>query len=669
MLSFVGVVTVSLVAGWAINERLLADDMERAAEARLGTTVASAGRLMDIYLETWSQRSELQVRQPRFRAVVEAGDVPTTQFFANELIGELHELHDVVQVGFTDTNGELIAAAGDPTLADIRVPEGAQFLFLQNQPYVAIGSTVHSAGIPVGLFSIVAPVSQAQLREWSRLSGAEVRYGPSQAGEEWLIAPVTRHPEFTVRMSVEAERVALQDARSRLLLAALVAVLASALASLFFARGIVRAVQRIREATEQIGQGDFSVRTEIQRSDEIGDVARAVDEMARLLGRTAEQLTQAEKMSAIGRLAGGIAHDFNNILTVIFGYTECLLMDIPPESALREDVEEVQEAAKRALGLTEQLLAFSRQQVLQPTLVDPSALVLNMKSMLERLIGEAIRFDIVVSPGVGHVRVDPSRFEQVIMNLAINARDAMPEGGQLTIELAHLAIEEGSNQETTGLDLGDYVKISVCDTGIGMDEATQYRIFEPFFTTKERGRGTGFGLAISYGIVSQSGGELIVDSRIGEGTTFTIYLPRVSDAVDPQDVPWRAPERGGSETILLVEDDQDVLKLTERMLIQAGYRVLTAVNAEGALACLDGWDEPLDLLLTDIILPGMDGVVLAQQVMGERPEVRALYMSGYPSDTEDSQEALQKAGVFLAKPFTSEALLRHVRARLDDTST
>jgi PAS domain S-box-containing protein len=369
--------------------------------------------------------------------------------------------------------------------------------------------------------------------------------------------------------------------------------------------------------------------------------------------RLEEQLLQSQKMEAIGRLAGGVAHDFNNLLTAIIGYADLLARRVKGTPRLEHNVAEILEAAERAAGLTRQLLAFSRKQVLQPRVLSLNAAVADIESMLRRVIGEDVQLVTALAEGLGRVRADPTQLEQVILNLAVNARDAMPDGGRLTLETANVE-----------MDGGRYVALAVTDSGVGMDAETRSRVFEPFFTTKEPGKGTGLGLAMVYGIVAQSGGSIRVHSEPGRGTTFKVFLPRVDDP--PTDPPRsERPAGGGVETLLVAEDEDGVRALICEVLRDLGYRVLEAPRPERAVELLAGDGPPVHLLLTDVVMPGMDGRQLAQRLTALRPGLRVLYMSGYTGEAIARHGVLEHGTLLLQKPFTPEALARSVRQALD----
>jgi len=379
------------------------------------------------------------------------------------------------------------------------------------------------------------------------------------------------------------------------------------------------------------------------------------------------QLRQAQKMEAVGQLAGGIAHDFNNVLTAILGYALLMLKDPGLPVPQRQDVQEIQKAAQRAASLTQQLLAFSRKQVLQPTVLDLNEVVSEMQALLRRLIGEHIVLDTDLEPDGQFVRADRGQLQQVIINLCVNARDAMPEGGTLTIATRERDLDAGFVASHPGSQPGVHVALAVRDTGIGMDSDTRARVFEPFFTTKPVGKGSGLGLATVYGIVKQSGGYIAVTSVPTRGSTFTVYLPRVSapgPEVSAPPVVTSQPS-GGSETVLLVEDEPAVRSLARRALQRYGYQVLEAPDGDAALALASDTRDAIALLLTDVVMPGMSGRDLARRLTAEHAALRVLYTSGYP-DTAGLSEDLQDASVaYLSKPYTPEELARKVREVLD----
>ena len=383
--------------------------------------------------------------------------------------------------------------------------------------------------------------------------------------------------------------------------------------------------------------------------------------------RLEEQFLQAQKMESIGRLAGGVAHDFNNLLSIINGYADFALESIPEGTPLREDVQQIRFAGDKAAALTRQLLAFSRKQILQPEIVELKWLLEDLEKLLRRLIGEDIELLVISAEDLGHVRADPGQIEQVIINLAVNARDAMPMGGRLTIEARDMELDETFASQHMAVAPGSYVLLSVSDTGIGMDSATQARMFEPFFTTKEMGKGTGLGLATVYGIVKQSGGSIWVYSEVGRGTTFKIFLPRVGEAAD---VFQKAPVEvsgGGNETILLVEDEESLRLMVQRILEDAGYRVIAASQGEEALHLLANSGDHVALALTDVVMPGINGLELTEKLTAIAPALKVLYMSGYTDDAIVYRGALHENTLFISKPFTAAALTRKVREVLDQT--
>jgi two-component system, cell cycle sensor histidine kinase and response regulator CckA len=415
---------------------------------------------------------------------------------------------------------------------------------------------------------------------------------------------------------------------------------------------------------------DMEVRASLIR---LGDrevmcvIAREITERKRAeeaLRHVEEKARQSQKMEAIGRLAGGVAHDFNNLLTVILGYANILLAGA--SNGTRDALEEVRAAGTRAADLTKQLLAFSRKQILQPKTVNLNVVVADMGKMLTRLIGEDIDLVVATEPALGAVRVDPGQIEQVIVNLTVNARDAMARGGKLTISTANVHLDEAGTGSAVGLPAGDYVLLTVSDTGSGIDDETLPRIFEPFFTTKEVGKGTGLGLATVYGIVEQSGGMVDVSSRVGRGTTFRVYLPRVEDDAsegrreDLDELPR------GSETVLVAEDDAAVRGLVVSVMRGAGYTVLEASNGQQALDTCERYEGEIHLVVTDLVMPALDGRRLAERVASARPGVKVLFISGYAEETLDGFDIEGETVAFLSKPFAPVVLARRVYELLSD---
>ncbi|HXI44609.1 MAG TPA: PAS domain-containing protein [Bryobacteraceae bacterium] len=378
-----------------------------------------------------------------------------------------------------------------------------------------------------------------------------------------------------------------------------------------------------------------------------------------------DQLRQSQKMEAIGRLAGGVAHDFNNLLTVISGYGHMIIRDLPHDDPLHSCVEEVLKAASRATSLTNQLLAFSRRQVIQPKVLDLNALVANMDRMLRRVIGEHIELETVLSPGIGSVKADAGQLEQVIMNLAVNARDAMSEGGRLSIRTSNVEVRRSSRVHTD-VRPGSYVKLTVADTGKGMDAEIMVHLFEPFYTSKETGKGTGLGLSTVYGIVKQSGGEIVVESEPGRGAIFNIYLPRITDPTQlAPSTAGERPVRAGTETILLVEDELGVRQLVHEMLRRLGYTIYEASNGADAVRIFAQHQNAIDLLLTDVIMPQMSGRELAERLKAVRPTLKVLYISGYTDDMLAHHGVLESNVYLLQKPFAPDDLAKKLREVLD----
>ncbi|HEV8395751.1 MAG TPA: PAS domain S-box protein, partial [Vicinamibacterales bacterium] len=406
----------------------------------------------------------------------------------------------------------------------------------------------------------------------------------------------------------------------------------------------------------------YSVNHELYR--EVGLVEDITD-----LRRTEEQLLQAQKMEAIGRLAGGIAHDFNNLLTAILGYSELVLQDLGPDHASAVDVKEIRAAGQSAEGLTRQLLAFSRRQILQPQTLDLNKVLTRVDALLQRIIGEDVELTMKLTAPLGRVSADPGQIEQVVLNLAVNARDAMPHGGKLTIETANVVLDEDYVAQHASATVGPHVMVAVTDTGSGMDTATQQRLFEPFFTTKEPGRGTGLGLATVYGIVAQSRGSIWVYSELGHGSTFKVYLPvTTEEVIAPAVVATTPASLSGTETVLVVEDQTEARLVICETLRRRGYTVIEAINGPDAIVKGRQPEVGIDVMLTDVVMPGMGGRRVAEVIRATRPNLKVVYMSGYTDSAIVDHGILEPGVTFVQKPFANDALLRKIRDVLDEPS-
>ena len=402
----------------------------------------------------------------------------------------------------------------------------------------------------------------------------------------------------------------------------------------------------------------------VSSADEPADVLEAIAEDVTDRRALEDQFRQAQKMEAVGRLAGGVAHDFNNLLMVISGYAEVILAKLPLEDPLHEKGRAIQLAADRATTLTRQLLAFSRKQLLELKIVDVNAIVKDMQRLLNPLIGENVELLTVLAPEATYTRADAGQLEQVLMNLVVNAKDAMPVGGKVTIQTGAIVVDEKHRRSPQFIRPGQYITLSVSDTGTGMDKETQSRIFEPFFTTKEKGKGTGLGLSTVYGIVKQSGGYVMVQSEIGRGTTFQIYLPQVEGIAEKKPAPAPDAALGGTETILLVEDEESVRLLVRDTLSAKGYQVLEADSGESGLATAERHDAKIDLIITDVVMPGIGGRELVKQLTQIRPAIKVLFLSGYTEDAILSDGSIESGTAFLQKPFSLQNLSRKVRELL-----
>lgn len=454
--------------------------------------------------------------------------------------------------------------------------------------------------------------------------------------------------------------------RNSFLFIGALATLSGLLIAIFFARSITRPLAEGVRIANRLAEGDFTVPIEVQAGDETGQLLLALKNMAEKLKQVQsleQQLLQSQKLENVGRLAGGIAHDFNNLLTVIGGFSELTLRKMNGNESLKNNIREIQKAAERAGNLTRQLLAFSRRQIMEMKNVDLNLLLKDLEKMLARLINEDIEFNLIMAQDLGTVMVDPGQIEQVIVNLVVNAKDAMPSGGRLTIETANCELDETFCQNHVGSVSGPYVRLSVSDTGIGMTPEVKKKVFEPFFTTKEMGKGTGLGLSMVYGIVKQSGGHVWVYSEEGYGTTCKIYLPRQETQADPvlrQEEVVQLARR--TETVLLVEDEPSVRSLSASVLRDQGYQVLEAGNGLEALHLAREKEvNRINLLLTDVIMPKMSGRELADTLIGLHPEMKVLFTSGYTDDVIAHHGVLEPDTAFLQKPFTPISLARKVQ--------
>jgi two-component system cell cycle sensor histidine kinase/response regulator CckA len=403
--------------------------------------------------------------------------------------------------------------------------------------------------------------------------------------------------------------------------------------------------------------------------DERGKAARLVTVNRDVTERRSleEQFRQAQKMEAVGRLSGGVAHDFNNLLGVIIGYGEIVQERVDAANPLRGSIDEILKAAHRAASLTRQLLAFSRQQVLDPKVLDLNAVVKDMEKMLQRLIGEDIELKTELGPALGRIRADQGQIEQVILNLCVNARDAMPDGGKLTLSTSNFYMDEDfTRRYPYPVQVGEYVLFTAGDSGIGMDATTRARIFEPFFTTKEKGKGTGLGLSMVYGVVKQSGGYIEVSSEPGSGAAFKIWLPKVEAAIADQEPVGIPATLQGTETILLVEDEPALRSLARHQLESCGYSVLEAGSGADALELAGKYEGTIHLLFTDVVMPAMNGRALADALLLQRPQLRVVFTSGYTGQTVGAHGVLDEGSFFLPKPFTREGVARKIREALDD---
>jgi signal transduction histidine kinase/ActR/RegA family two-component response regulator len=557
--------------------------------------------------------------------------------------------------------GTVIVGRGiDPAASDLRPISSSDLAFRYGRDIVA--STLSSAQEQELVHQLRAKTSQEQIQiDGERFFASSVELTSGS------------HPalSLTVLKSYAEALASLQKLNHLLGGLGLVAVLAGGVLIFVISDKFTHPLACLVEGVRALGQGNFTYPLEANGRDEVAQVTRAFDRMRSTLKRNEsqrqqleDQLRQAQKMEAMGRLAGGIAHDFNNLLTVIKGHSDLLVDRLQPTDPVHRSACQIDKAANRATSLTRQLLAFCRMQVLQPKVLDLNALVTEMSSLLRRLIREDIAFTFQPGESLRQVKADPGQIEQVIMNLTVNAGDAMPEGGRLTIETRNVTVDDEFAQTRPPMLPGQYVRMAVVDTGQGMDANTKARIFEPFFTTKERGKGTGLGLATVYGVVKQSGGCIWVESEPGKGARFEVYLPTVDELEErPNPKAIAAEPTHRSETVLIVEDEDEVRELAAEFMQSAGYTVLTAKDGQEALAIVERSGERIHVLVTDVVMPNIRGPELAKRLKSIRADIRIVYMSGYLEYNRSSGEFLEDS-LFLQKPFTRDTLVRKMSEAL-----
>jgi signal transduction histidine kinase/CheY-like chemotaxis protein len=568
----------------------------------------------------------------------------------------LEPFYDDAPTKNTSLGTVIVGRSIEPSVNNLKSVSSTQMVFRYGRAIVA--STLSSAQGQEFARQLQDRTSQEQIQiqgERFLASSVELNSGTKPAAS------------LTVLKSYAEGLASLRTLNHLLVGLGLVAVFVGGVLAFAISETFTRPLASLAEGARALEQGNYAYPLAAEGRDEVAQVTRAFDRMRDTLKRNESQrqhletqLVQAQKMEAMGRLAGGVAHDFNNLLTVIKGHCELLVDRLQPIDPNHRCACQIEKAADRAVSLTGQLLAFCRMQVLQPKVLDLNALLGDLSSLLRRLIREDIAFTFQPGESLGNVKADPGQIEQVIMNLTVNAGDAMPEGGKLTIETRNVIVDQVFADGRPPMLAGEYVLVAVSDTGQGMDAATRSRIFEPFFTTKGQGKGTGLGLATVYGVVKQSGGCIWVGSELGKGTQFEVYLPMVHESREAAEVTGVAarPNRE-SATVLLAEDEVEVRELAALFMRSAGYTVLAASNGQEALELVERLSVRIDVLITDIVMPKMKGPELAKRLKALRPNLRVVYMSGYVEYNSESEEFLTE-GFFLQKPFAREALVNKV---------
>jgi signal transduction histidine kinase/CheY-like chemotaxis protein len=536
---------------------------------------------------------------------------------------------------------------------------------------ISSSEVVFSYGNEV-VVSTLAPLDEQELgrklKDWVTPEPIQIGSNRYYAGSMVLAASSPRVPRLTLLRSYDQAGAFLEHLNRVLLGLGIVAVIVGALLAFLISDTFTRPLASLVEGVRALERGDFAYPLQARGGDEVAHVTRAFDRMRNTLQKEEsqrqqleDQLRQSQKMEALGRLAGGVAHDFNNLLTVIKGHCELLQLTVTPGTRVADSAEQIRKAADRAASLTRQMLAFSRRQLLQPTTLNLNALVEDMNKLVKRLIHEDIEFVFEPGASLGPVRADVGQIEQVLLNLIVNSCDAMPSGGKLLIETKNVTVDAAS---AGSIPPGKYVVLSVTDTGVGMTPETQALMFDPFFTTKEKGKGTGLGLATVYGVISQSGGQILVASTVGKGTRVDVYLPRIAeDQTEPAESrPKTAVAAPAHETILLAEDEPEVRALAEQFLTRVGYRVIVAQDGVEALEVAGRLRGTVDLLLTDVVMPKMRGTDLAARLMAQIPNLKVVYMSGYLESTNGDR----LEGTVLQKPFSRETLLGAISGALRD---
>ena len=652
MLAFSGIALLTVGLSIFIIYMSLQQDLDQSISQRHNQVIHSVRIVAEQTLNALETQGGMDKEVEGLTSISSDSDPNTLSKQLGGIIKDTGAIGGILQT----RDGEVMAYAGRPKLVKLlNSTQQSSIIVYRDAPLTLAITPLDEDS---GRLIIARPLSAETLLAWSELSGGSIHW--IQGNEAHTrTASVAPHIALFASISVFAEETALRRATTHVLWSGCGVVLLVLIASFVYTRSLMKDIQALRIAADNIGKGDFNTRTKVTRGDEIGDVALSIDQMAQRLTDTHNRLTQSIKMASVGRFAGSVAHDFNNLLAVIMSYGHLLRDQLDAAQQETEEIEEILRASERAASLTQQLLAFSRRQVLKTVILDLNDVILQMENMLARLLGERFHLELELAgqPSVCTVVSDAGQMEQVLMNLVVNARDAMPHGGliKITTYIREESLATGETPKSS-------VVMEVTDTGTGMSKDTLHKIFDPFFTTKPEGEGTGLGLSSVHGIVHQSNGSLEVSSTLGRGSSFRVVLPKISDEREvgtPISIQKTEPSFG--KTLLLVDDDDALLQLLHKTLFRAGYQVITARNGLEAIEAWGNNASEIDMIITDVVMPHMSGLELVEHLREQQSKAQVLFISGYPENRALTEELHQFNHRLLTKPFTPQKLTQVVR--------